>query len=105
MRLPFISTVCACALYAFAASASMPTAGSTLIVLSEEEENAAKSFRNLEGVLVLSAANTGIADIVRPATLVASQAAVDALAARASRQRAPRASSAGAGDRHATEVS
>jgi len=80
-------------------------AGSTLIVLSEEEENAAKSFRNLEGVLVLSAANTGIADIVRPATLVASQAAVDALAARASRQRAPRASSAGAGDRHATEVS
>ena len=62
-------------------------AGSTLIVLSEEEANAAKSFRNLEGVVVLSAENAGIADIMRPATLVASQAAVDALAARASKAR------------------
>ncbi len=43
-------------------------AGSTLIVLSEEEANAAKSFRNLQGVVVLSAENAGIADIVRPAT-------------------------------------
>ena len=32
MRLPFVSTVFACALSAFEASASMPTAGSTLIV-------------------------------------------------------------------------
>jgi large subunit ribosomal protein L4 len=62
--------------------------GSTLVVLTEEEANAAKSFRNLEGVLVLAAENAGVADIVRPATLVASQAAVDALTARASRTRA-----------------
>jgi large subunit ribosomal protein L4 len=62
-------------------------AGSALIVLAEEEANAAKSFRNLEGVVVLSAENAGVADIVRPATLVASQAAVDALAARAAKTR------------------
>jgi len=59
--------------------------GSTLVVLAEDEALAAKSFRNLEGVLVLGAENAGIADIVRPATLVASQAAVDALTARASK--------------------
>ena len=58
-------------------------AGSTLVVLSAEEANAAKSFRNLEGVVVLAAENAGVADILRPATMVASQAAVDALAARA----------------------
>ena len=57
--------------------------GSTLVVLAQEEANAAKSFRNLEGVLVLAAEEAGVADIVRPATLVASQAAVDALTARA----------------------
>src|SRR5215204_939300 len=65
--------------------------GSTLVVLSEEEANAAKSFRNLQGVLVLSAEDVGVADVLRPATLVASQAAVDALAARAAKSRASRA--------------
>ena len=61
--------------------------GSTLVVLTAEEADAAKSFRNLEGVLVLDAENAGVADIVRPATLVASQAAVDALTARATKNR------------------
>jgi large subunit ribosomal protein L4 len=61
--------------------------GSTLVVLAEDEANAAKSFRNLEGVLVLSADDAGVADIVRPATLVASQPAVDALTARAATTR------------------
>ena len=61
--------------------------GSTLVVLGEDEAIAAKSFRNLEGVAVLGADNAGVADVVRPATLVASQAAVDALTARASKQR------------------
>src|SRR5215217_5695887 len=61
--------------------------GSTLVVLSEEEATAAKSFRNLEGVLVLAADDAGVADIVRPATLVASQAAVDALTERATAAR------------------
>ena len=64
--------------------------GSTLVVLTEAEANAVKSFRNLEGVTVLSAENAGIADIVRPATLVASQAAVDALDRRGRPGRAPR---------------
>ena len=62
--------------------------GSTLVVLTEEDALAAKSFRNLQGVLVLSAENAGVADILRPATLVASQAAVDALTARATKDRA-----------------
>jgi large subunit ribosomal protein L4 len=62
--------------------------GATLVVLTEDEAAAAKSFRNLAGVLVLSAENAGVADIVRPATLIASQAAVDALAARATAKRA-----------------
>jgi large subunit ribosomal protein L4 len=61
--------------------------GSTLVVLTEDEASAAKSFRNLSGVLVLSAENAGVADIVRPAMLVASQAAVDALTARAAKTR------------------
>src|SRR5215218_7869752 len=61
--------------------------GSTLVVLAQDEANVAKSFRNLQGVVVLAAENAGIADIVRPATLVASQAAVDALTARAAKDR------------------
>src|SRR5918998_852392 len=57
--------------------------GATLVVLTEDEANAAKSFRNLANVLVLNAENAGVADLVRPGTLVASQAAIDALTARA----------------------
>src|SRR5215204_3951111 len=59
--------------------------GATLVVLTEEEALAAKSFRNLANVVVLNAENAGVADIVRPGTLVASQAAIDALTARAAR--------------------
>jgi large subunit ribosomal protein L4 len=61
--------------------------GATLVVLTEAEANAAKSFRNLANVLVLNAENAGVADIVRPGTLVASQAAIDALTARATKDR------------------
>jgi large subunit ribosomal protein L4 len=61
--------------------------GATLVVLTEEEAAAAKSFRNLPSVLVLAAENAGVADIVRPATLVASQSAIDALTARATKDR------------------
>ena len=63
--------------------------GSVLVVLSAEEAAAVKSFRNLSGVVVLDAENVGVADILRPATLVASQAAVDALT-RARRRRTAR---------------
>ena len=61
--------------------------GSVLVVLGAEEGAAVKSFRNLSGVVVLDAENVGIADILRPATLVASQAAIDALTARAAKAR------------------
>jgi len=57
-------------------------AGSTLIVLSAEEENAAKSFRNLTRVSVLPAENVGVADLIGAATLIASKTALDALTAR-----------------------
>ncbi len=61
--------------------------GATLVVLTADEAVAAKSFRNLTGVQVLDAENAGVADIVRPGTLVASQAAIDALTARAAKVR------------------
>src|SRR4051794_3259582 len=61
--------------------------GSVLVVLGADEAAAAKSFRNLAGVSVLNAENAGVADLVGAATLVASQAAVDALTARARRDR------------------
>ena len=75
--------------------------GATLVVVTEEEAVAAKSFRNLANVVVLNAENAGVADIVRPGTLVASQAAIDALTARATNTQ--RTSSAGTGDRVAKE--
>jgi large subunit ribosomal protein L4 len=61
--------------------------GATLLVLTEDEAVAAKSFRNLPNVVVLNAENAGVADIIRPATLIASQGAIDALAARATKDR------------------
>jgi large subunit ribosomal protein L4 len=76
--------------------------GATLVVLTEDEAAAAKSFRNLAGVLVLSAENAGVADLVRPATLIASQSAIDALTARATTTQ--RTSSAGTGNRVKEEV-
>jgi large subunit ribosomal protein L4 len=56
--------------------------GSVLLLLGSEEAVAAKSFRNLARVTVLPAEAAGVADIVSAATLVASQAAIDALTAR-----------------------
>jgi len=62
--------------------------GSVLVVLSADEGDAVKSFRNLSGVVVLDAENVGVADLLRPATLVASQAAIDALTARGAKAKA-----------------
>ena len=62
--------------------------GSVLVVLSADEGDAVKSFRNLSGVVVLNAENVGVADLLRPATLVASQAAIDALTARGAKAKA-----------------
>ena len=50
--------------------------GSVLVVLTAEEANVAKSFRNLAGVAVLPVDVAGIADIIRAASLVVSRAAL-----------------------------
>jgi large subunit ribosomal protein L4 len=55
----------------------------TLIVLAAEEAFAALSFRNLARVAVLSAENVGVSDLMGAASLVVSEQALDALAARA----------------------
>jgi len=62
--------------------------GSVLVALAPGQDVAAKSFRNLERVTVLAAEAVGVADLVGAGQLVASEAALDALTARA---RAPRA--------------
>lgn len=54
----------------------------TLVVLSAEEREAALSFRNLAFVSVLTHENVGVADLIGAASLVLSQAALDAITAR-----------------------
>src|SRR3954452_25260090 len=56
--------------------------GAVLLLLGPDDALAAKSFRNLARVSVLPAEAAGVADIVSAATLVASQAAIEALPAR-----------------------
>lgn len=56
---------------------------STLVVLDAEESAAALSFRNLVRVAVLTHESVGVADVVGAASLLLSQAALDALSARA----------------------
>ncbi len=53
--------------------------GRALMVLVDGEENAALSFRNLEGVTVLRAREVGVADVIGAARLVASPAALEQL--------------------------
>jgi len=60
--------------------------GSVLVVLSAGEGDAVKSFRNLSRVLVLHVDDVGVADLVRAATLVLSQGALDNLTARARKE-------------------
>jgi large subunit ribosomal protein L4 len=60
--------------------------GSVLVTLADDDLGAAKSFRNLAGVTVLHVDDVGVADLVGAATLVASQAALDNLTARARRE-------------------
>jgi large subunit ribosomal protein L4 len=63
-------------------------AGSVLVVLAGADEAAAfKSFRNLAGVNVLAADDCGVADLVGAASLVLSHDALEALTARARRDR------------------
>jgi large subunit ribosomal protein L4 len=60
--------------------------GAVLVALADDELTAAKSFRNLARVNVLHVDDVGVADLVRAATLVLSQAALDNLTARARKE-------------------
>jgi large subunit ribosomal protein L4 len=59
------------------------TGGSVLLAVSDQDMAAFKSFRNLERVNVLPAEAVGVADLVGAAQFVATEAALDALTARA----------------------
>jgi large subunit ribosomal protein L4 len=48
-------------------------------VLVQGEENAALSFRNIDGVEVLRADDVGVADVIGAARLIASPAAIERL--------------------------
>lgn len=55
----------------------------TLVVLTDAQERAALSFRNLERVSVLPATMVGVADLIGAASVIVSREALDALTARA----------------------
>ena len=57
--------------------------GSTLVVVTPEEREAALSFRNIDRVSVLTPSSVGVADLVGTASLLCSSAALDELTARA----------------------
>jgi large subunit ribosomal protein L4 len=58
-------------------------AGPLLVVLTDEEAQAAYSFRNLDRASVLPASAVGVADLVGAGSVLATQAAVDAISERA----------------------
>jgi large subunit ribosomal protein L4 len=58
------------------AIASLDGDGSVLVVLTDGEEIAVKSFRNLRGVNVMHADDVGVADVIGHARLVLSEAAL-----------------------------
>ena len=58
----------------------------TLVILAGEEAAAGKSFRNLARVIAMPVEDAGVADIVRAASLLVSEAALPALVARASKE-------------------
>jgi large subunit ribosomal protein L4 len=60
--------------------------GSVLVVIADGELTTLKSFRNIARVNVLHVEDVGVADLVRAATLVISQAALDTLTARARKE-------------------
>jgi large subunit ribosomal protein L4 len=59
-----------------------------LVVLANEEERVALSFRNVERLSVLPADAVGVVDIVGASAVLASQAGLDALTARAKGEKA-----------------
>ena len=61
--------------------------GPVLVVLADDQEQAALSFRNIPRVSVLSASMVGIADLIGAGSVVCSRGALDALTARAKGER------------------
>ena len=55
----------------------------TLVVIGSEEENVAKSFRNIEGVSVAIADAAGVADVIGATSLVVTEAGLEQLKGRA----------------------
>jgi large subunit ribosomal protein L4 len=55
----------------------------TLVVIGSEEENVAKSFRNIDGVSVALAESAGVADVIGATSLVVTEAALEQLKGRA----------------------
>jgi large subunit ribosomal protein L4 len=68
---------------AAAAIASFEGDGSVLVVLTDGEETAVKSFRNLRDVTVMHADAVGVADVIGHARLVISEAALARLTEKA----------------------
>jgi large subunit ribosomal protein L4 len=62
--------------------------GTVLVVLAEDQAQAALSFRNLERVSVLPAAEVGVADVIGAARLLVSEQGLEDLSARAKGERA-----------------
>jgi large subunit ribosomal protein L4 len=65
----------------------------TLVILSDEEAAAGKSFRNLARVEVMPVSDAGVADVIGAASLLVSQTALPSLVARAA-DRGPRSAAA-----------
>jgi large subunit ribosomal protein L4 len=59
--------------------------GSILVILTDEHERAALSFRNIERVSVLPAAGVGVVDVIGAAAIVASKEAIADLTERATK--------------------
>jgi large subunit ribosomal protein L4 len=55
------------------------SSGRALVVVSDDDANLAKSFRNIEGVAVRSADNVGVADVIGAKRLIVTPAALDYL--------------------------
>jgi large subunit ribosomal protein L4 len=62
---------------------TVPARPTTLVLLSEDETNAGLSFRNLRRVHVMPVGEAGVADLMRSATLLVSETALEELVARA----------------------
>jgi large subunit ribosomal protein L4 len=60
-------------------------AGPTLVLLTDSEAAAGKSFRNLTRVAAMPVEDAGVADLVGAASLLVSQAAMESLVARAAK--------------------